>query len=147
MGIMIGLGAGFIAFGLLAMGASAAAVLRARRDAASRVAAWGVVVAMRPVEGRRGFIQCPVVRFRAASGEMVVVESSIGGQPALHAVGQQVTVFHPPGRPREAELEVPPVLWMIPAGIFAVGLVFAAVGAVLALVGVIAVLSPAAGSG
>jgi hypothetical protein len=145
MGIMIGLGAGFIALGLLAMGAAAATVLRARRDAASRVSGWGVVVGMRAVAGRRGHVHCPVVRFHAHTGEMVTVESSIGGQPPLHAVGQQVTVFYPRGRPREAELEVPPVLWMVPAGIFAVGLAFAAVGAGFVLVALVAALSPAAG--
>jgi len=144
MGIMIALGVGFVAFGVLAMGAAAATVLRARRDTASRTAAWGVVVALRPVAGRSGPIQCPVVRFHAASGEMVTFESSIGGQPPRHAVGQQVTVFHPPGRPGEAELEAPPVLWMVPAGIFAVGLVFAALGGVLVLGGVFAAVSPAA---
>ncbi|HET7463756.1 MAG TPA: DUF3592 domain-containing protein [Longimicrobium sp.] len=147
VGIMIGLGVAFIAFGVLAMGAAAAAVLRARRDAAARIAAWGVVVALRPVAGLRGPIHCPVVRFHARSGEMVTFESTIGGQPPLHAVGQQVTVFYRPDQPREAELEVPPVLWIVPAGIFAVGLVFAALGGVLVLAGVIAAASPPAAGG
>ena len=147
MGIMIGLGVGFIAFGVLLMGAGAATVLRARREAASRVPAWGVVVALRAVAGLRGYIQCPVVRFHAQSGEMVTFDSTVGGQPPLHAVGQQVTVFYLPDRPREAELEVPPVLWMVPVGIFVVGLFFAAAGAVLALLGVIAAASPASPPG
>jgi len=147
MEIMIGLGVGFIAFGVLAMGAAAAVVLRARRDAASRIRAWGVVVALRPVAGLRGSIHCPVVRFHAASGEMVTFGSTVGGQPPLHAVGQQVTVFYPRDRPSEAELEVPPVLWMVPAGIFAVGLVFAGMGAVLVLAGAVAAGSSPAAAG
>jgi hypothetical protein len=106
-----------------------------------------VVVALRPVAGLRGSIHCPVVRFHDASGEMVTFDSTVGGQPPLHAVGQQVTVFYPRDRPREAELAPPTVLWMVPAGIFAMGLVFAALGAVLVLVGVIAAASPPAAGG
>jgi len=64
MGIVIVLGAGFIALGVLMMGAGAATVLRARREAASRRPAWGVVDALQPRAGLRGSIYCPVVRFQ-----------------------------------------------------------------------------------
>jgi hypothetical protein len=141
MGIVIALGVGFIAFGVLAMGASAAAVLRARREAASRLSAWGVVVALRPVTGRRGHIHCPVVQFPTETGELVTVESSVGAQPPLHVVGQRVAVYYPRGRPREGEVEAPALLWLVPAGLFAVGFLFAAVGAVMVLVFGLAALS------
>ena len=134
MGTVIGLGVFFLLLGLLAMGASAATVLAARREAASRIAAWGVVVALRPVAGRRGYIQAPVVQFQAQSGEQVTFASSTGAQPPIHTVGQRVTVYYPTGSPREAEIEAPAVLWLVPAGIFAIGLIFAAVGGVLVLV-------------
>ncbi|MFL5383537.1 MAG: DUF3592 domain-containing protein [Longimicrobiaceae bacterium] len=133
MGILIALGMGFGALGVLLMGAAAVALVRARRDAASRRPAWGVVVALRPVAGLRGSIYCPVVEFRADSGERVTIQSATGAQPPLHAVGQRVAVFYPPGRPGEAELQAPPVLWLVPAGIFAVGLVFASIGALVVL--------------
>jgi hypothetical protein len=138
MGTVIALGVFFLLMGLVGMGASVATVLAARRQAASRIAAWGVVVALRPVAGRRGYIQAPVVQFQAQSGEEVTFASSTGAQPPIHTVGQRVAVFYPSGSPHEAEIEAPAVLWLVPAGIFAIGFLFAAMGAVLVLVGVMA---------
>lgn len=131
MGIVIVLGAGFIALGVLMMGAGAAILLRARREAASRRPAWGVVDALQSRSGLRGSIYCPVVRFQTEAGEVVTFQSEMGGQPPLHTVGERVAVFYDPVRPAGAELQAPPVLWLVPAGFFAAGLVFAAVGAVL----------------
>ena len=133
MGILIALGAGFGALGVLLMGASAAALLRARREAASRLSAWGVVSALQPRAGLRGSIHCPVVQFQTETGEMVTFQSSVGGQPPLHAIGQRVAVFYDRTKPDGAEIEAPAVLWLVPAGLFAVGLVFAAVGAMVVL--------------
>jgi hypothetical protein len=146
MGILIGLGAGFVALGVLLMGAGATTLLRARRDAASRVATWGVVAALQPRAGVRGAIYCPVVQFQAETGELVTFHSSMGGQPPLHAIGQRVAVFYDRARPDAAELEAPAVLWLVPAGIFAVGFIFAAVGAMLVFgVGLAALSSADAG--
>jgi hypothetical protein len=131
MGIVIVLGAGFIVLGVLMMGAGALTLLRARREAASRRSAWGVVDALQPRAGLRGSIYCPVVRFQTEAGEVVTFQSQMGGQPPLHAVGERVAVFYDPVSPAGAELHAPPVLWLVPAGFFAAGLVFAAVGAVL----------------
>ena len=133
MGILIALGAGFGALGVLLMGASAAALLRARREAASRLSAWGVVAALQPRAGLRGSIHCPVVQFQTEMGELVTFQSSVGGQPPLHAIGQRVAVFYDRARPDGAEIEAPAVLWLVPAGLFAVGLFFAAVGAMVVL--------------
>ena len=133
MGILIALGAGFGALGVLLMGASAAALLRARREAASRLSAWGVVSALQPRAGLRGSIHCPVVQFQTETGELVTFQSSVGGQPPLHAIGQRVAVFYDRARPDGAEIEAPPVLWLVPAGLFAGGLFFAAVGAIVVL--------------
>jgi len=131
MGIVIVVGAGFIVLGMLMMGAGAATLLRARREAASRRPVWGVVDELRPGAGLRGSIYCPVVRFQTETGEVVTFQSEMGGQPPLHTVGERVAVFYDPARPAGAELQAPPVLWMVPAGFIAAGLVFAAVGAVL----------------
>ena len=133
MGILIALGVGFVGLGVLLMGASAAALLRARREAASRLSAWGVVAALQPRAGLRGSIHCPVVQFQTETGELVTFQSSVGGQPPLHTIGQRVAVFYDRARPDGAEIEAPAVLWLVPAGLFAVGLVFAAVGAVMLL--------------
>ena len=134
MEIPIAVGVLFIVMGVLAMAAAAEVIFRARKEAAGALSTTGVVVAMRAVAGRRGYIYCPVVQFRGPSGELVTIESSIGGQPPRHAVGQQVAIFHPPGRPEKAELEAPAVLWLIPAGFVVVGLFFAAAGALMVLV-------------
>lgn len=134
MGIPIAVGVVFIAMGVLAMAAAAEAMLRARKDAASALTTTGEVVAMRAVASIGGHIYCPVVQFRDPSGELVTIQSSLGGQPPLHSVGQQVTVFHPRGKPREAELQAPAVLWLIPAGFVVVGLFFAGAGALMVLV-------------
>ena len=133
MGILIALGAGFVGLVVLLMGASAAALLRARREAASRLSAWGVVAALQPRAGLRGSIHCPVVQFQTETGERVTFQSSVGGQPPLHAIGQRVAVFYDRARPDGAEIEAPVVLWLVPAGLFAIGLVFAAVGAMVVL--------------
>jgi len=146
MGILIGLGVGFVALGVLMMGAGATVLLRARREAASRASAWGIVSALQPRAGLRGAIHCPVVQFQTETGELVTFHSTMGGQPRLHAVGQRVAVYYPRDRPDAAELEVPAVLWLVPAGMFAIGLLFAAVGAMLAVgFGLLAVSSPASG--
>ena len=135
---MIALGAGFSLFGLLAMGAGVAVLLKARAEAASRLSAPGVVVALRAVAGRRGYIHCPVIQFHGQSGELVSIESSVGAQPALHSVGQHVQVFYPRGRPGEAEIAPPTVLWLIPVGFLVLGFCFAAFGAGLLLLGLAA---------
>ena len=146
MGILIALGVGFCALGLLLMGTGATVILRARREAASRVSAWGVVRELQPRAGRRGSIHCPVVQFQTETGELVTFHSTIGGQPPLHAVGQRLAVYYPRDNPQGAEVEVPTVLWLIPAGMFAIGLVFTAVGVMIAIgSGLLAVSS--AGSG
>jgi hypothetical protein len=131
MGTLIGLGAFFIALGVLMMGAGAASLLRARRDAAGRLSTWGVVAALQPRAGLRGSIHCPVVRFQTETGEVVTFQSSVGGQPPLHAVGERVAVFYDRARPDGAEVEAPAALWLVPAGIFAVGLLFAGIGAMV----------------
>jgi hypothetical protein len=133
MGTVIVLGAFFVALGLLMAGVSAAALLRARREAASRLTAWGVVTTMQKGAGLRGAIHCPVVQFQTETGELVTFQSSMGGQPPVHSIGQRVAVFYERDRPDAAEIEAPTVLWLVPAGIFAVGLLFAAVGAMLVL--------------
>ena len=133
MGILIALGVGFVALGVLLVGASAATLLRARREAASRIAAWGVVAALQPRAGLRGSIHCPVVQFQTETGEWVTFHSSVGGQPPLHSIGQRVAVFYDRATPAGAEIEPPAVLWLVPAGLFAVGLLFAAVGAMIVL--------------
>ncbi|HEV7589644.1 MAG TPA: DUF3592 domain-containing protein [Longimicrobium sp.] len=146
MGILFVLGVGFGALGVMLMGVSAAAILRARREAASRVSGWGVVAALQPRAGLRGSILCPVVHFQTETGELVTFHSSMGGQPPLHAIGQRVAVFYSREKPDGAELEAPAVLWLVPAGMFAVGLIFAAVGTMMVLgFGLLAVSS--AGSG
>jgi hypothetical protein len=58
----------------------------------------------------------------------------MGGQPPLHRVGQQVTVYYRRGRAQEAEIEAPALLWLVPGCIFAVGLFFAVSGALLVFV-------------
>ena len=83
MGILIALGVGFVVLGLLLMGAGATVLLRARREAALRVSAWGVVSALQPRAGLRGSIHCPVVQFRTETGELVTFHSTMGGQPPL----------------------------------------------------------------
>src|SRR4051812_30627884 len=133
MGILIALGVGFSALGVLLMAAGATVLLRARREAALRVSAWGVVRALQPTAGRRGSIYCPVVQFQTETGELVTFQSTVGGQPPLHAIGQRLAVYYLRDRPQSAEVEVPTVLWLIPAGIFAIGLIFTAVGVMIAI--------------
>lgn len=146
MGILIALGVGFSALGLLLMGAGATVLLRARREAALRVSAWGVVRALQPRAGRRGSIHCPVVQFQTDAGELVTFESTIGGEPPLHAIGQRVAVYYARDEPQRAEVGAPTALWLIPAGIFGIGLIFAAVGAMVAVgMGFLAVSSPGPG--
>jgi hypothetical protein len=134
MGILVALGVGFLAMGVVAMAAGATVLLRARREAASRLSAWGVVDALEPRAGLAGSIYCPVVRFQTETGESVTFHSSMGGQPPLHAVGQRVAVFYDRASPRGAELEPPGVLWLVPVGFVGLGLFFAAFGGVLLLV-------------
>jgi hypothetical protein len=146
MGILFGLGVGFGALGVLMMVAGATVVLRARREAASRVSAWGVVSALQPRAGLRGSIHCPVVQFQTETGELVTFQSAVGGQPPLHSIGQRVAVYYARDEPQSAELEAPAVLWLVPAGMFAIGLVFAAVGTAMVLgFGLLAVSSPGPG--
>lgn len=144
MGILIALGVGFSALGVLLMVAGATVLLRARREAALRVSAWGVVSALQPTAGRRGSIYCPVVQFQAETGELVTFQSTVGGQPPLHAIGQRIAVYYPRDRPQGAEVEAPAALWLIPAGMFAIGLLFAAVGAMVAVGSGLLVASSAA---
>src|SRR5688572_28349759 len=110
MGIVIALGAFFVALGLLMAGVSAAALLRARREAASRLTAWGVVTTMQKGAGLRGAIHCPVVQFQTETGELVTFQSSMGGQPPVHSIGQRVAVFYERDQPDAAEIEAPTVL-------------------------------------
>jgi hypothetical protein len=143
MEIPIALGAGFILMGFLAMGISVVTLIKARREVASQITTSGVVVAIRSVAGQRGYIYCPTVQFRTDHGQLVTIESSVGGQPPLHSVGQQVTVFYSRADPQKAEVEAPTVLWLVPGCIFGVGLVFSAVGMILILVfGLIASNAP-----
>jgi hypothetical protein len=133
MGILLGLGAFFGGLGVLMMGAGAFALLRARREAAGRLSTWGVVSALQPRAGLRGSIHCPVVQFQTDTGRLVTFQSTVGGQPPLHAVGQRIAVFYDRARPDGAEVEAPAALWLVPAGIFAVGLLFAGIGAMIVL--------------
>ncbi|HSU15485.1 DUF3592 domain-containing protein [Longimicrobium sp.] len=141
MGIPIAVGVGFIVMGLLAMGAAAEVLIRGRREAAASVAAPGVVVDVRRMTGRAGWIYFPVVQFRAPSGKLMTVASRIGSQPPQHQVGQPITVHFPAERPQSAEIEAPVVLWMIPVGFAVVGLVFAGAGALMVLVFGLAAMS------
>jgi hypothetical protein len=57
-----------------------------------------------------------------------------------------VAVFYSRDEPQGAEVEAPAVLWLVPAGMFAIGLVFAAVGTAMVLgFGLLAVSSPGPG--
>jgi hypothetical protein len=138
MGVLLGLGFGFLLFGSVAAGAGVFAVMGARREAAGARSAWGQVLALEPRTGRRGSILCPQVRFSDEQGSLRTFTSSTGGRPPLHSVGQQVVVFYPPSHPERAELKPPGVLWLIPAGFIAIGLCLVAAGGFMLLIAMIA---------
>ena len=112
--------------GLALLGGAVFSALYRRRNLTGRKSAEGEVIEL----VRRGFnpgspgIYCPVVRFRAPDGEEYEFESEHGSRPAMHKVGQTVTVLYDPADPENAEIRSALTRWLVPGLMIAIGLFF-----------------------
>jgi hypothetical protein len=121
MFLVMGVCLGLSAFALL--GGAALAYFRQRRTLESRTAVTGTVVELASVQGRRGYIYCPVVEFTISSGQTIQFTSDFGSRPAGHRVGQTVNVRYDPADPQKAEIESTLSTWFAPGILIFMGVI------------------------
>lgn len=109
---------------------------RTRQFIAAAQTATGTVVdiARRARRFRGGWINYPVVRFTAGSGEEFEVTSSFGTDPPTHQLGQAVRVFYDPHDPGRARIDSFFSLWGTCTFLVGIGLLFTVVAVVLFVV-------------
>ncbi len=106
----------------------------------------GVVIAVEQVrhelvDGESGTVWHSRVRYQPANGEVVQFLNGLGGVPALHRVGQAVTVLYDPAQPEGAKVATPLLHTLLPLVLLIIGGSLIACGCCSALAYLIAPLS------
>ncbi len=106
-------------FGIAAVGLFGGAVwafVSQQRKMDERVQTTGTVVDLvyRTTASARSNIICPVVEFKAPSGEAIRFTSDFGSMPASHKVGQTVNLRYDPADPHQAEIDSTMNRWLVP---------------------------------
>jgi hypothetical protein len=99
-----------------------------RRFVASAHATPGTVVELIASRDSDGTTYKPVVRFTATDGREITYTETFSGNPAPYDVGETVEVLFTPDEPSKARIKGFMSLWLGPAILGGMGLIFAAVG-------------------
>lgn len=142
MEIAILVGVLFFVLGIAMLIGGVVSFVKKRRELANSISTSGVVTELVRVTGQRSYLYVPVVQFETASKQAVSFQSSVGGMPARHSVGQQVKVVYDPGNPQKAEIDSAMSLWLVPSCMLGMGLVFTLLGLCLSAMFTLVVLNP-----
>ncbi len=119
----------FGAVGLALSGVALASLQASRELGRTAERTFGTVVRLE-VDGSDA--SAPVVEFTTAAGETAQVQGTVFSKPPDFAVGDEVQVLVPPGRPQEAVIDSFTQRWLLPAIFGAMGIIFLAIsGAML----------------
>lgn len=130
MFLLMGLCFGIAAVGLL--GGAVWAFVKQQRTMSERVQTSGTVVDLvsRTTASARSNIICPVVEFKALSGETIRFTSDFGSLPASHKVGQTVNLRYDPVDPHQVEIDSTMNRWLVPVILAFIGSIACCLGIV-----------------
>jgi type II secretory pathway pseudopilin PulG len=112
---------------------------RTRRFLATALSAQGTVIEMiertrRDREGRTSTVWAPRVQF-SVSGQTIEFESKVGSSPPRYKEGQAIEVKYDPQDPNNARVAAASSMWLVPALVGGIGVIFLIVGLGMAIAG------------
>jgi type II secretory pathway pseudopilin PulG len=112
---------------------------RTRRFLATALSAQGTVIEMiqrtrRDREGRTSTVWAPRVQF-SVSGQTIEFESKVGSSPPRYKEGQAIDVKYDPQDPNNARVAAASSMWLVPALVGGIGVIFLIVGLGMAIAG------------
>src|SRR6218665_1718264 len=97
--------------------------------------AQGTVIEMIARRSDNSTTYCPVVRFKAKTGQEITFTSSVSSNPPSYSVDETVEILYDPADPKEANINGFASLWLVPLILGILGTIFFLIGALSYLFG------------